>query len=99
LRTVPGIFRNQRHCARSRVELGFRDEFCARAISPMAEKNGCEWPFALRNDQIGRHRPALRTGVGDVVKSASVELLDYLILNVEWNFRVIIENMGCSFVV
>ena len=65
----------------------------------MAEENSCEWPFALRNDQIRRDRPTLRTRVRNVVKSASVELFDYFVMDIERRLRVVIEKMQRSLVV
>src|SRR5207249_119129 len=77
LRAIPRIIGHERCGASSRVEFGFRNEFCARAISPVAEKNSRKRSFALRNDQIRSDRPALRTRVSDVAKTPSVKLFDY----------------------
>jgi hypothetical protein len=65
----------------------------------MAEKNSRERPFALRNDQIRRDRSSLWAGVGNVVKSPSVELFDYLVMDIERRLGVIIEKVQCSLVI
>src|SRR5947207_1263106 len=96
LRAIPGIIGHERYGARSRVELGFRNEFCSCAVPPMTEKNRRKRSFALRNDQIRRDRPALRTRVSYIVKSSSVELLDYLVMDIERRLCVIIEKVRCS---
>src|SRR5438094_9767876 len=99
LRAIPRIIGHERYGASSRVEFGFRNEFCARAISPVAEKNSRKRSFALRNDQIRSDRPALRTRVGYIVKSSSVELLDYLFMDIQRRLCVIIEKVRCGLVV
>src|SRR5207247_6590387 len=99
LRAIPRIIGHERYGASSRVEFGFRNEFCARAISPVAEKNSRKRSFALRNDQIRSDRPALRTRVSDVAKTPSVKLFDYLFMDIERRLCVIIENMHPGLVV
>src|SRR5205809_2072023 len=96
LRAIPRIIGHERYGASSRVEFGFRNEFCARAISPVAEKNSRKRSFALRNDQIRSDRPALRSRVSDVAKSPSVKLFDYLFMDIERRLCVIIEIVRYS---
>src|SRR5213082_1025222 len=96
LRAIPRIIGHERYGASSRVEFGFRNEFCARAISPVAEKNSRKRSFALRNDQIRSDRTALRTRVSDVAKTPSVKLFDYLFMDIERRLCVIIEKVRCS---
>src|SRR5439155_5238236 len=75
------------------------NKFCACAIPPMTEKNSCERSFALRNNQIRRDRSTFRTDVSHVVKTASVEFFDDLVMYVERRFRVIVERVECGLVV
>src|SRR5437868_13747820 len=59
----------------------------------MTEKNSCERSFALRNNQIRRDRSTFRTDVSYVVKTASVEFFDDLVMYIERRLRVIIEKV------
>ena len=65
----------------------------------MTEKNSCERSFALRNNQIRRDRSTFRTDVSYVVKIASVEFFDDLVMYIERRLRVIVEKVECGLVV
>ena len=65
----------------------------------MAEKNGWERSLTLWNDQISGDRPALRTSVGYIVKSSSIELFNYFVVEIERRLCVIIEKVQCALIV
>src|SRR3979490_2261691 len=79
---VPRVVWNKRDCAGFRIEFCFRNKFRARAVPPMTENYRCEWPFSFRNDEISSDRPALRTGVSNVVDRATIKLFNDFVVNV-----------------
>src|SRR4029077_15705306 len=81
LRAVPGVIWDERNPAGPGVNLGFGNEFCAGAVSPMPEEHGCERTLSVRNHQVRVHRTALGTRVSNVVKGASCELFDELVMD------------------
>src|SRR6202030_2712408 len=64
LRAVPRVVRDQGDRASSGINFRFRNEFCPRAISPVAEENRSEWAFSFRDDQICTDGTSLRTCIG-----------------------------------
>src|SRR5260221_693951 len=94
LRAVPGVVGGEGNRASSGVKLGFWNEFRPRAISPVPEKHGCERSLTRWNDEIRCDRTALGTRVGNVMKGATVELFDDLVMDVEGLPRVVVEEMG-----
>ena len=65
----------------------------ARFRLSVAEKHCRERPLARWDDEIRCDRTALGTRVGNVMKSATVELFNDLVMNVEGLLRVVVEKM------
>lgn len=96
LRAVPRVVRDERNRAGSRVDFRFGNEFGPGTVSPVTEENGREWSLAGWNNQIRCDRTALGTCVGNVMKGATVELLDDLVVDVERLLLVVVEEMSCE---
>src|ERR1700736_3089951 len=94
LGSVPWVIRKERHSACLGIDLGFRDEFRAGAVSPVAEKDRGKRSFAFWYHEISIYRPTFWAGISDVMKGAVGELCDDLVLEIQWLFGVVIEEMG-----
>src|SRR5581483_7308557 len=92
LRTVPWVVRDERNRSSAGIDFGFRNKFCARAISPVPKEHSCEWTFTLRHYKIRCHGTTLGTGIVDVVKRAPVEFFDHFLADIERLFYVIVEQ-------
>src|SRR5258708_26662202 len=92
LGSVRWVIRKERHSAGAGVDLGFRDEFRAGAVSPVAEKDRGEWSFAFWYPEISIYRPTFWAGIADVMKGAVGELSNDLVLKIQWLFGVVIEE-------
>src|SRR3982075_3237240 len=96
LRAIPRVVRDEGNRAGSGVKFSFGNEFSPGAVSPMAKKNRSEWALSFRNDQVRPDGAALGTRVGDVMKGAAFKLFEDLVVDVEWLFRVVVEEMGSN---
>ena len=90
---VPWVIRKERYSAGLGIDLGFRDEFRAGAVSPVAEKDRGEWSFAFWYHEISIYRPTFWAGISDVMKGAVGELCNELVLEIQWLFGVVIEEV------
>src|SRR5260370_5748235 len=90
---IPWVIRKERHSAGLGVDLGFRDEFRAGAVSPVAEKDRGKRSFAFWYHEISIYRPTFWAGISDVMKGAVGELSDDLVLEIQWLFGVVVEEV------
>src|SRR5208337_2062946 len=77
---------------------GFVQKFLAIAElrirpTPMAPNYGRKWPFARRQNQIGRHATAFGAGVGKIVNTDGTSEVHADVLSIERRLRLVIESV------
>lgn len=89
---VPRIIGNERNRAGPGIDLGFGNEFCTRAISPVSEDYGCEGTLSIRNDEVCVDWTIFGTRVGNIEQPTAFELPDDFFRDVDRLLRVVVEQ-------